>query len=97
MSQPFGMTGVPKTCEMEGVLVGWGSDDGIDFTVLRQLNRGFDGMSGDAAGTNGSVSVGGSIAAAQAPGADGDPLLRFQPGNLVFRPDDRNLGFERLD
>jgi hypothetical protein len=97
MSQPLGMARVGKSCEMQCVLVGRGGHDGIDVAALRQLDRGFDRVPGDAAGPDGPVSVGGSIAAAQTPGADRDPLLCLHRGDLVFRPYDRDVGLERLD
>jgi hypothetical protein len=90
------MTGVGKSCEMKCVLVGRGGHDGIDFTALRQLDCGFDRVSGDAAGPDGPVSVGGRLAAAQTPGADRDLVLRLRRRDLVFCSDDRDLGIERL-
>jgi hypothetical protein len=37
VGQPLGMTWIGKACEMKRVLVGWGSDNGVDFAVKRQL------------------------------------------------------------
>jgi hypothetical protein len=53
-------------------------------------------VAGDAPGPDHPAPVRGGVAAAEPPGADGNPPLRRQAGDLVFGSDNRDLGVERL-
>jgi hypothetical protein len=59
--QPLGMSGVRKSCEMKGMLVGGGSDDRIYFATESQLYCGFHRVSRNPAGAQGSLTIGAGI------------------------------------
>ncbi len=61
-----------------------------------ELDRRFDGVAGDAAGTQQSLTIRVRVAAAQPPRPDRDSPRRGYSGDLVFRADDRDLGIEWL-
>jgi hypothetical protein len=81
---------------MKGVLVGGSGDDRIDFAAEGQPGHGLDGMAGYAAGANDPVSVAIAFAAAEPPAADRNAALRRHGTDLVLRPNDGDLGIERL-
>lgn len=81
---------------MESVFVGGCRNDGVDFAAEGQLYRRFEGVAGDPACADQAFAVRVRVTAAQPPCPDGDSLLSRYPGDLVFRPNDRDLGCERL-
>jgi hypothetical protein len=95
--QPFSMTGVGKTGEVEGVLVSGRCNDGIDFTVQRESDGGLDGVAGDAARPDDAVTILVRISAAEAPHANRDSALCRYVGDLVFGAHKGDVGFQRLD
>jgi hypothetical protein len=95
--QPLGMTGIREACEVEGVLVSGGRDDGVYFSTERESDRGLDGVAGDSARTNDAVTTFVGISTAQAPYPDRDSALRWYAGNLVFGTYEGDLGVERLN
>jgi len=97
VGQPLGVTGIREACEMESVLVGGRRDDGVDLAAEGELYRGLNGVAGDAAGANQPFAVRFRVTTAQPPCTDGDAPLSRYFCDLVFRADNRDLGFERLD
>jgi hypothetical protein len=55
--QPLGMTRVGKACEVKGVLVSWGGDDGVYFSAEREPDCGLHGVAGDAARADDAVTI----------------------------------------
>jgi hypothetical protein len=96
LRQPFGMTWVGESREMKGVLVSGCSNDRIDFAAQGQPGHGLDGMAGYAARADDPVSVAIAFAAAEPPAANRNAALRRHGADLVLRPNDGDLGIDRL-
>ena len=94
--QPLGVPGVRKARQVERMLVRRRGDDGVDFPLERQLHRRLDRVPGQPAGANGACPILGTLAASQAPGADGHPPVGGHRRNLVFRAHHGNLCVQRL-
>jgi hypothetical protein len=95
--QPLGVARVGKPCEVKGVLVSGGRDDGVDFSAERESDGGFDGVAGDAACADDAVTILAGVSTAQAPHTYRYSTLGWYIGDLVFGTHDRNVGVERLD
>jgi hypothetical protein len=91
VGEPFSMTGVGKAGEVEGVLVSGPCNDGIDFTTQRESDRSLDGVAGDAAGPDDTVTILVRVSAAEAPGTDRYSALCWNAGDLVFGTHDGDL------
>jgi hypothetical protein len=96
LRQPFSVTWVGESREMKGVLVGGSGDDRIDFAAEGQPGRGLDGVAGYAACADDPISVASAVAATEAPATDRNAALRRHSADLVLRPNDSDLGIERL-
>jgi hypothetical protein len=97
MCQPLGVTRVGKPCEVKGVLVSRGCDDGVYFSVERELDGRLDGMAGDAAGADDAVPILVGVSTPETPHTNRYSTLRWYIGDLVFGPYDGDVGIERLD
>ena len=73
LRQPFGVSGIGKAGQMEGVLLGGRGDDRVHFAAERQLDRRLDRVAGEPPRPDGAGPVVRLLAAALAPGADADP------------------------
>ena len=80
---------------MKRVLMGGSGDDGVYFAGKGQPGGGLDGGARDAPGADGPFAVA-IITRARAPGADRDPAPGRDGGNLVFGPDEGDVGLDRL-
>jgi hypothetical protein len=94
--QPLGVTGVGKTCEVKGVLVSGGCDDGVDFSAERESDGEFDGVAGDAACADDAFTILAGVSTAEAPDTYRYSTLSWYIGDLVFGTHDRDVGIERL-
>jgi hypothetical protein len=96
LRQPFGMTWVGESREMQGVLVGGSGDNRVDFAAEGQPGRGLDGVARYATCADDALSVAIAFAAAEPPAADRNAALRRYGLDLVFRAHHRNLCIDRL-
>jgi hypothetical protein len=62
MSQPFRVTRIGKSGEMQCELVRGSGDNGVHFATECKLNGSLHCMSGNAAGPDGAISVGRGVA-----------------------------------
>jgi hypothetical protein len=84
VSQPFGVARIGEAGEMQSVLVRGRGHDRIHLAIEGELHRGFDRVSGNAAGADGSIAIGWDVSGAQPPGAHGDSACGGQRTDLVL-------------
>ena len=94
--QPLGVTRVGKACEVKGVLVSRGCDDGVYFSAERESNRGLDRVAGNAACADNAVTILVRVSTSPTPHTNRYSALRRYSGDLVFGTNEGDVGIERL-
>lgn len=96
MSQPLGVSGIGKSCEMQGMLVRGSSHYRVYLALERQAHCLFHGVAGDATGADGAASVAAVITTPQAPATDRNPMICWNPSDLILGSHQRQFSADRL-
>jgi hypothetical protein len=96
MSQPLGMAGIRKACQVKGVFMGGGGNDGVHFAGQGHSSGGLDCSSRDPSGPHGAAAVGIRITGAEPPGADADVTRGGERGDLIFGPHHHDVSGDGL-
>jgi hypothetical protein len=96
MGQPLGVSWIGKAGEVEGMLVSGSGDDRVDLALQRELDCSLDRMACQPAGSYDTSSILAAVARPLAPTAHREAPANSQLGELVLRPDQREVRVQRL-
>jgi len=96
MGQPLGVAGIGEACQVQGVLMGGSSDNGVHLTAERHSSGGLDRVSGNPARPPGASVIRTQPAGAESPGAHTNVAGGGKCGDLILRADQDNICGKRL-